>query len=222
MSPAKQAVYINASATLSALGYGKELTAKDYVINHQVLSDGCSLLYKSVKGLALAQSFERIYHQLFNVIDDLLAQLSLTEQQLAQTTLFLGSSSLDISGVEVDLSKTFWLSDLDQINKTLIEKYGFEQLNFTFNTACTASANALLYAGKLIEQGAIKQAVVIGCEFYNELTIKGFSSLELISSKGQFSLSQLRDGLVLGEGVGALLLTSTRQPQTKLQLLGGY
>lgn len=221
MTANKQPVFINGGASLSALGSSDELTKASFVVANKRLPNS-DLLYQGVKDLELNEGSQRIYFQLSQVIESLLEQLAMSAGQLANTVLFIGSSSLDIGAAEIDQSKTFWLSQLDEINQRLIEKYRFSSLNFTFNTACTASANALIYATKLIEQGEIEQAAVIGCEFYNRLTIKGFSSLELVSERGQFSLSQLRDGLVLGEGVGALFLSSEVTEHTQLQVLGGY
>ncbi len=221
MTPNKMPVYINAAASVSALGRSELLQSDDFVYRPQRLSDD-GQLFQSVKDCPVSQSRERLYQLLTEVIDSVISQLALTSEQLSQITLFLGSSSLDISTAQLDVSKVIWLPQLDAINIELTKKYGFSALNFTFNTACTASANALIYATKFIENGDVKQALVVGCEFFNQLTLKGFSSLELISEQGQYSLSSLRDGLVLGEGVGALLLSSEKAPTSSLQVLGGY
>lgn len=219
-------VYLNASASLSALG--EEITdISDFTKAQQLnrLDAPLSCFYQAIPLAPLNESEQRIYQLLVQVIDKLIDKLALDEAQLAQTCLFLGSSSLDISCIESDVRKPIWLNPLEHINQHLLAKYSLAKLHYTFNTACTSSANALLYANRLIRADKVKQALVIGCEFYNQLTLKGFDSLELLSDKGLFAFSPSRDGMVLGEGVAALFLSKQKQinqVEAKLALLEGY
>ena len=81
---------------------------------------------------------------------DYRTQQSLTAEQLTQTSLFLGSSSMDIGAVVSDKEKAIWLTYLDHLNQYLNYKIWTEHsLNFTFSSACTSSANALIYARSL-------------------------------------------------------------------------
>lgn len=171
---------------------------------------------------AINENYQRIYHLLSQTIDQIIDEQSLTALQLAQTSLFLGSSSMDIGAIVSDDEKIIWLTYLDHLNQYLITKYGLHSLNFTFSTACTSSANALIYACRLLKTGQINKALVIGCEFYNQLTLQGFSCLELLSEKGLHAFSQDRDGMILGEGVGALLLSTQAEGNEQLALLDGY
>ncbi len=217
-------IYINGTSSVSALGRGADINLARF--NKQNLNntfvEELDCHYQSINSDPLDESLERIYRLLSQVIDDLIAQLSLSKTQLANTCLFLGSSSMDIGAVEIQADKKIWLSQLDKINQFIINKYGLKQLNFTFNTACTASCNALIYATRLITNNTISQALVIGCEFFNQLTVKGFKSLELISQQGLFAFSKHRNGMLLGEGVGALYLSCEITDNTKLEVLGGY
>lgn len=89
---------------------------------------------------------------------------------------------------------------------TLARRLGVNGPCMTFNTACSSSANAALYAARLIDSGAIEHALVLGTESYNRLSLLGFASLMLVSDSGLRPFDASRDGLVLGEGVGALVL----------------
>lgn len=55
--------------------------------------------------------------------------------------------------------------------------------DYAFNTACTASANALLSAIKSIQQGHHPYALVLGIEAYNATTLSGFYGLQLLSGE---------------------------------------
>nr|WP_252730765.1 beta-ketoacyl synthase N-terminal-like domain-containing protein [Colwellia sp. E2M01] len=167
-------------------------------------------------------------------IDKLLSQAELTKSQQQKVMLFIGSTSLDISCIKPDDTKEIWLSQTDKIGKALVEYFSLNALHFTFNTACTAGANALLYATNFIKQGKIDHAIVIGFEFFNQLSLNGFDSLDLITKNSVKPFSTTRDGLILGEGIGAILLSNeppinqvkspTEQPAEHgyLEILGGY
>jgi len=216
-------VYINASACLSVLGSGVE--DRNVFFNAEKLERlpaPLTCYYQAIPLAPIEESYQRIYQLLSDVIEQVIAQQSLSREQLAQTSLFLGSSSMDIGAVSSDETRDIWLTKLDHINLYLIKKYNLNNLHFVFSTACTSSANALIYATRLLRVGQVKQALVVGCEFYNQLTLKGFNSLELLSEQGLFAFSKDRDGMVLGEGVAALLLSKDTSDNTCLAMLEGH
>ncbi|MCP4324829.1 MAG: hypothetical protein GY787_23865, partial [Alteromonadales bacterium] len=216
-------VFINASVALSALGQGIEkLTSLENAEQLTRLPEPLNCYYQAIPLAPLEESYQRIYQLLSDAVEQVIVQQSLTCEQLAQTSLFLGSSSMDIGAVTSDAERAIWLSKLDRLNLYLIKKYSLSAVNFTFSTACTSSSNALIYATRLVRGGQVKQALVVGCEFYNQLTLKGFSSLELLSEQGLFPFSPKRDGMVLGEGVAALLLSQQRSDNSCLAMMDGY
>ena len=89
----------------------------------------------------------------------------------------------------------------------------------TINTACTSSANALLEASNLIEAGVVDYAIALGIEIYSPLMSSGFYTMDLISPIKAKPFDKNRDGLVLGEALGAILLG---KENAKWQLLGGF
>ena len=78
--------------------------------------------------------------------------------------------------------------------------------DFLFNTACTASANALLAAADWIASGRSEQALVVGVELRNVTTLSGFAGMQLLAADVMRPFDARRDGLVLGEGCGAIVL----------------
>ena len=217
------AVYINGSVGLSHLGLTTSLSGNDFIEKTPTNLDRPKVLYRSMLSHVNAeqQSLNSITEQLSLVIDELIKKHKLSPKKLESMTLFIGSSSLDIGSVSVDAKCNIWLTAIDTISKALVEKYNFKPMGFTMSTACTASANALIYASQMIQQNTINEALVIGCEFVNQLTLQGFESLELISKTSQRSLSEDRDGLILGEGIGALWLSKNQTQDCLLQVMGG-
>jgi len=221
-------VFITASSSNSALGQQQDLsdTHNDTVHISTLPAGENQALYYSIKEHALDKPFDLMMNLLIEQVDFLFAQTPLSKAELQKTMLFVGSTSLDIGCVQSNKNKAIWLSQTDKIGQRLVEHFSLCSLHFTFNTACTASANALLYATNFIKQNKTDNAIVIGFEFFNQLSLNGFESLDLISKTSVKPFSSTRDGLILGEGVGAVLL-SKNQPrdqleQAHLEILGGY
>lgn len=90
---------------------------------------------------------------------------------------------------------------------------------FLISTACTSSLQALLSAQEWLGAGRCSEALVLGLELDNRLTVPGFAALQLLSPSRSQPFGVARDGLVLGEAVAALRL-STRAV-SPWQLRGG-
>ncbi|HSN18261.1 MAG TPA: beta-ketoacyl synthase N-terminal-like domain-containing protein [Gammaproteobacteria bacterium] len=84
---------------------------------------------------------------------------------------------------------------------------GSEGPTFTYNTACTSAANALLGAIRALASGRYPHALVLGAELANRTTLTGFAGLQLLAERVRPFVAE-RNGIVLGEGIGAVLLSA--------------
>ncbi|AWO00733.1 beta-ketoacyl-[acyl-carrier-protein] synthase family protein [Chitinophaga alhagiae] len=85
---------------------------------------------------------------------------------------------------------------------------GIREYVTTISTACSSSANALMYGARLIQQGLVQRAVCGGTEALTRFTINGFNSLKNIDKQFCRPFDQQRNGLNLGEGAAYLVLES--------------
>ncbi len=92
-------------------------------------------------------------------------------------------------------------------------QYGFRGPNFTTVSACASASHALIEAFNLIRLGKTKIMVSGGSEAaINEAGIAGFNSMRAISTRNDDPktasrpFDKGRDGFVMGEGSGALIL----------------
>ena len=92
-------------------------------------------------------------------------------------------------------------------------KYGFRGPNYVTVSACASSHNAIIDAFNLIRLGKADAIITGGSEAaVNEMGMGGFNALKALSTRNDdpetasrpFDLD--RDGFVLGEGAGALIL----------------
>lgn len=77
------------------------------------------------------------------------------------------------------------------------------------NTACTSGLTALGLARDMVESGACRHALVLGVELANRLTAAGFAALGLLSASAARPCDRERDGLVLGEAFGAIVVSGS-------------
>lgn len=216
-------VYIRAATALTTLGWHSHCDETSTTHNQVPIEtfEG-TFNYNAIANEPLIKDHHAILRILINVVEKALTESQIPAAQYNQTIVLLGSTSLDISAVTPDPNKAIWLSNTDYLSKEITRYFNLQAFDFTFNTACTASANAMLYGTRLLRDDLAKHAIVIGCEFYNKLTIDGFSSLDLISRDQVKSFSTQRDGLILGEGVAAVVLSREIGGVSKWQVLEGH
>ena len=92
-------------------------------------------------------------------------------------------------------------------------KYGFRGLNFSTVSACASSSNAIIDAFNYIRLGKADILITGGSEAsVNEAGIGGFNAIKALSTRNESPkkasrpFDKDRDGFVLGEGAGALIL----------------
>lgn len=112
-------------------------------------------------------------------------------------------------------------------------KYGFRGPNFSTVSACASATNGLICAMDIIRTGKASVIISGGSEAsVNEVGLGGFSSMQAISSRNEeyksasrpFDVS--RDGFVMGEGAGCLILeeyehAKARGAKIYCELVGG-
>jgi len=136
-------------------------------------------------------------------------------QQIRSGVLFIATSSFDIGGVEQGTAQMDYSAFSDKIAAWL----EWSGPVYVINTACTSSLNALIAAQAMLNAGEAEDALVLGFELDNQLTMGGFASLQLLSTGSSKPFGANRDGLVLGEAVAALRLSTHGPAQWKM--LGG-
>ena len=96
--------------------------------------------------------------------------------------------------------------DLGSVAIYIQKRYGINGVVNSINTACSSSANAIMYGARLIKNGFAKRAIVGGVDSLAKFTINGFSSLNILSSAPCRPFDAARSGLNLGEGAAFLVI----------------
>lgn len=160
------------------------------------------------------------YDILYDTVRDALADARLSDREIGNLAVFFGSTSIDIPIYESyyaksDLNGAMYFSNASlgygSIMAELTKRFGIAGPCYTFTTACTSSANAALYATEMIKQGTIEKALVIGYDLFNNTGFYGFEALKLMSPAVYKPFDKNRDGIIMGEGCGAIILDTGKQ-----------
>lgn len=105
--------------------------------------------------------------------------------------------------------------DCASVNIYLQQQYGMKGIINTINTACSSSANAIMYGARLLQTGFAKRAIVGGADSLAKFTINGFNALHILSPEICRPFDRDRKGLNLGEGAAFLVLEKEEEVKDK-------
>jgi 3-oxoacyl-[acyl-carrier-protein] synthase I len=193
-------------------------------------SERRSIPYYLLADAPLVDLEARFESALHDVIAEALEQSRLSAAERRSMGFFLGSSCGEMPALETQYRRDLALSrdalpmlqtsSLGNLANRLRAPFGIRGPDYSFYTACTASANALLAAANMLRLRKLEHAVVVGVEMFNVVTALGFSGLQLITRDVMRPFDRRRSGLVPGEGCAAVVISA--QPNgSRWRLAGG-
>ena len=141
------------------------------------------------------------------VAESLRRKAALPAGEWEQLPCIVGSSSHDVGARESEADPA--LRPPLEFARALAQWFGVQGPTIAATSACTSGLTALQVALDLIAAGAFRHALVLGVELANRLTVAGFAGLGLLSAGSARPCDRSRDGLVLGEALGAVLLCAS-------------
>ncbi len=118
------------------------------------------------------------------------------------------------------------LHDSSQIIDVLSEAFGLRGPSMSVLTACSSAANAIGMAADEIRLGRADVMLAGGADSLSKIAFNGFCSLKVVSEDGPRPFDPDRQGMMVGEGAGILVLESLEHAQKRgakvLGLLSGW
>jgi 3-oxoacyl-[acyl-carrier-protein] synthase-1 len=96
------------------------------------------------------------------------------------------------------------------ITSAVAERLGINGHVSTISTACSSSANAIMYGVRLIKHNVLDAVLAGGTDALTRFTLNGFNTLMILDQQPCKPFDENRNGLNLGEGAGYVLLVSER------------
>lgn len=92
---------------------------------------------------------------------------------------------------------------------------GIHDFVSTISTACSSSANAIMFGARLIKNNMLDQVIVGGTDALTKYTLNGFNALRILDDGHCKPFDQHRKGLNLGEGAAYLVLESEETAKSR-------
>jgi len=80
----------------------------------------------------------------------------------------------------------------------------------TISTACSSSANAIMFGARLIKNNILDRVIVGGTESLTKFTLNGFNTLMILDKESCKPFDENRSGLNLGEGAAYIVIESEK------------
>ena len=247
-------VYVTGMGIVSALGMGVEQNHEALQNGESGIETAQHLdsQYATKKPFAEVKFANQTLKEILNIPanksisrTDLLAQLAFEEavenagllpHQISSTqTAFITASTaggmchtneLYYDATTIDGSPSTYLGQYSaqSHSKYLARKFKIKGIISVFNTACSSSANAIMFGARLIKSGRATRVIVGGVDSLGKFTVNGFNSLGILSNQPCKPFDRNRDGLTLGEGAAYLVLENEEAAKSKSKLaeVSGY
>lgn len=120
------------------------------------------------------------------------------------------------------LNSDFESSYLWKMADKVADYFGCINRPLVVSNACISGVAAIVIGSRLIGQGSYDSVYVLGVDVVSEFVVSGFNSFKSISPTVCRPYDASRDGLTIGEGCAALLLTNDRDlADSKIIIAGG-
>jgi len=148
--------------------------------------------------------------------------LSALSRQIDTSILSSGKTIVLISSTKGALDDSLH----DQFGETcaaIMRQFKLAHLPIVISNACISGVLTLNVAGNMVQAGQYEHVIVIGCDVASDFVLYGFQSLFAVSDKPCAPFDAARNGITLGEGCGAALISSSKSvfQNAPLELLTG-
>ena len=96
------------------------------------------------------------------------------------------------------------------VTDVVADHLGIRHFTSTISTACSSSANAILFGARMIRHNLLDVVIAGGTDALAKFTLNGFNTLMILDAAPCKPFDENRKGLNLGEGAGYLVLVSER------------
>ncbi|WP_343690214.1 beta-ketoacyl-[acyl-carrier-protein] synthase family protein [Chitinophaga sp.] len=94
------------------------------------------------------------------------------------------------------------------ITELVADTLGIRHHVSTISTACSSSANAIMYGARLLKNNLVDVVIAGGTDALTRFTLNGFNTLMILDQQACRPFDDTRTGLNLGEGAGYIVMVS--------------
>jgi 3-oxoacyl-(acyl-carrier-protein) synthase len=138
-------------------------------------------------------------------------------EDVSKVGLLFGSTKADLSGV---MGPGIGLGFPARLAHRIVEHFGMACVHASVSTACTSGLSAIAMATRRIELGEVDRILVLGVDALSEFVMAGFGSMHILDREPCRPFDSTRRGISMGEGAGALVLSSCERDSIGVRIAG--
>ncbi|HUZ58771.1 MAG TPA: beta-ketoacyl-[acyl-carrier-protein] synthase family protein [Hanamia sp.] len=96
------------------------------------------------------------------------------------------------------------------VTEAIADQLGIKDFMTTISTACSSSANAIIYGARLIKNDLLDVVIAGGTDALTKFTLNGFNTLMILDKEYCKPFDENRQGLNMGEGAGYVVMVSSK------------
>jgi len=104
--------------------------------------------------------------------------------------------------------KYIYTHDCGESTEVIANHFKLKGFTTTISTACSSSANSIMFGARLIKNGLAERVIAGGTDALSLFTINGFNTLMILSHEHCRPFDETRNGLNIGEGAGYIVMES--------------
>ncbi|MCF0056435.1 beta-ketoacyl synthase N-terminal-like domain-containing protein [Dyadobacter sp. CY356] len=212
-------IFIGAEEIISPLGQNIEENFQAVCENRSGISliphagfNDDSMHLSKITAISDRNKFEML---LINILEKVLKQID-PEIALSKKTITI------VSSTKGDLDRNISSPFTDSIN-AFARHFQLANEPVVVSNACISGVLAINVAGNFIKAGMYDHAIVLGCDLISNFVLFGFQSLFAVSNAPCAPFDADRNGITLGEGCSAVVLSNSKEifKKTAFQLYTG-
>jgi 3-oxoacyl-[acyl-carrier-protein] synthase-1 len=175
--------------------YAATITDRDYLADFQP---------------EVARNHTELELQIIHVIKRIFESVRLSD--FGRFLLLLSTTKGNIDLLEnnpnnIDKSRIY----LPEMTKILNDYFGFPKAPIVISNACISGVSGILTAKKMIQGGHCDHVLVVGADAFSKFIYSGFQSFMALSDNLCRPYDIKRNGINLGEGVSAILVSNDKE-----------
>jgi 3-oxoacyl-[acyl-carrier-protein] synthase-1 len=211
--------YIGAEVIVSPLGDTTEENWRGLTENRSGISfiegagfSGYGLFLSKITSEIAGNRFEKM---VVGSIADLARKIDHTIISSSRTIFILSSTK---GSLDIDVRDQF-----ESLLRKIASQFHLANQPIVVSNACISGVLAINAAGNLISGKIYDHAIVVGCDVISNFVMNGFQSLFATSDKPCKPFDASRNGITLGEGCGALVVSASSSifEEAPIELLTG-
>ncbi|MFR9650623.1 MAG: beta-ketoacyl synthase N-terminal-like domain-containing protein [Rikenellaceae bacterium] len=135
-----------------------------------------------------------------------------------RTALIISTTKGNIEMINRDFERSY----LWEMGRRIANYFGYRGRVTVVSNACVSGVSAVAIGTRMVERSEVDNVFIVGVDIVSEFVVSGFNSFKSISPNICRPYDSGRDGLTLGEGCGAILLSSEAGAESESIVVSGY